>query len=116
MRHLSTYKIFEAVQLFYHVSDVCNRKSIEKYGLDYNKGVSPWTEEDRQLQPYPKGNYMWKTIGKARWYAGGLSESMDIWEVKIDGLMDDPITAGGFYTKALIKPEFVRLCETVNEE
>ena len=114
MRHVLSYGLFESETVaMYHVADVLSRNSIEKNGIDHTLGFSPW---DGAEIDFPKGNYMWSDLKKAVWYANGLSEPMDIWEVQVDSssLVTDPVTAGGSYTTDPVKPDKIKLIKTVN--
>lgn len=99
---------------FYHASNVINRDSIRKFGLDYSKGVSPW-DNPSDPEEYPKGNYFWSTEVEAVRYANGLGDSFDIWKVFAERncMKADPITHGGFYCTNVIEPEKLELVRTV---
>lgn len=100
--------------VLYHVSDVINRDSILKHGLDHKMGVSPWFSPEDPIV-YPKGNYFWKELRDARNYGYGLSEPMDIFQVEVDTeLLVDPITDKGFYVTEPVPPGSVKLLQTVN--
>lgn len=117
MIYIKTQELFESENvLLYHVANTESRNSIEKNGLNYLKGISPWQSPEDPID-YPKGNYFWINLKQARLYAGGLSEPMDIWIVNkcnVKDIKEDPVTKNGLYSIYPVDKKYISLLETVN--